>query len=192
MFFDTQVYIQFVKDCRAAGILCPVVPGIMCLTGKAGFYKMAQFCKTRVPPELAERVAACTTDDDVKALGIRWGTQQCRDMMAIPEKELVPSVLHFYTLNLEKVVLGILGELGLVEKNDGNHAGHDDATAGVAAGSAWARIGDAVDSVYGRGTVVEFVQETAVIRIDSWKLAGDQAPIAYLQNGHYHKVVFSN
>lgn len=29
MFFDVEVFVQFVADCRAAGIACPILPGIM-------------------------------------------------------------------------------------------------------------------------------------------------------------------
>jgi 5,10-methylenetetrahydrofolate reductase len=37
--------------------LVPIVPGIMLVNAYAGFKKMAAFCKTRVPPELDERMA---------------------------------------------------------------------------------------------------------------------------------------
>ena len=30
MFFDTDVFVQFVKDCRAAGITVPIMPGEYC------------------------------------------------------------------------------------------------------------------------------------------------------------------
>jgi methylenetetrahydrofolate reductase (NADPH) len=127
MFFDTNVYVQFVKDCRAIGIQCPIVPGLMCLTGKAGFYKMARFCKTRIPDELRDLMAnimapsnndknGCddpTEDEQVKAIGIAWGVRQCRELVALSAAEMMqPPVLHFYTLNLEKVVTGILQQLG--------------------------------------------------------------------------------
>jgi 5,10-methylenetetrahydrofolate reductase len=125
MFFDTNVYVQFVKDCRAIGIQCPIVPGLMCLTGKAGFYKMARFCRTRIPDELRDLMANVTApsnndtngcdgpteDEQVKAIGIAWGVRQCRELVALPT-DVTPPVLHFYTLNLEKVVTGILQQLG--------------------------------------------------------------------------------
>ena len=54
MFFDADVYIQFVKDCRAIGITVPILPGIMCVQHYAGFKRMLGFCKTRVPDKVHE------------------------------------------------------------------------------------------------------------------------------------------
>jgi methylenetetrahydrofolate reductase (NADPH) len=127
MFFDTNVYKQFVADCRAIGIACPIVPGLMCLTGKAGFYKMARFCKTRIPDELRDQMATVTGpskegdtgptgDEQVKAIGIAWGARQCREILSMPA-DVQPPVLHFYTLNLEKVVTGILQQMGRLDKD---------------------------------------------------------------------------
>lgn len=31
MFFDVDCFLNFVRDCRAKGIHCPIVPGIMCI-----------------------------------------------------------------------------------------------------------------------------------------------------------------
>jgi methylenetetrahydrofolate reductase (NADPH) len=130
MFFDTNVYVQFVSDCRAIGIQCPIVPGLMCLTGKAGFYKMARFCKTRIPDELRDLMANVkvseggvgpTEDEQVKAIGIEWGARQCREILAMVA-DVQPPVLHFYTLNLEKVVTGILQQLGRLDDKDDNEA----------------------------------------------------------------------
>jgi methylenetetrahydrofolate reductase (NADPH) len=115
MFFDTAVYHQFVKDCRAIGIACPILPGIMCITGAAGFFKMTAFCKTRVPESLRTTLTALQADEDsedkIKEFGIQFGAEQCRQLLAGDEP---PPVLHFYTLNLEKVVYGVLIELGLL------------------------------------------------------------------------------
>lgn len=29
LFFDAQTFVKFVKDCRAIGITCPILPGIL-------------------------------------------------------------------------------------------------------------------------------------------------------------------
>lgn len=198
MFFDTNVYIQFVKDCRAAGIHCPIVPGIMCITNKAGFFKMTGFCKTRVPESLRAALDAIDDHDaeGIKNFGVAFGAEQCRQIMAM-EADLRPPVLHFYTLNLEKVVYGVLTAIGLLDaakveeatKTFGSNNMNDDAAA-VPVGSAWARVGDTVTSIYGTGTVtsVDAATGSAVVQISSWKLAGDQVPTAFLQKGHYNKV----
>lgn len=119
MFFDTAVYIQFVHDCRAIGIACPILPGIMCINNVPGFVKMTKFCKTRVPPALYQSMTeTAMTPEELKRFGIQFGVEQCKAMMdtsSLPATAALyeaPPVLHFYTLNLEKVVLGIIQKLG--------------------------------------------------------------------------------
>ena len=103
------MYGEFVKACRAVGITVPIVPGIMCLNSAAGFVKMAAFCKTRVPDELRRRMEAVKeSPEEVKAYGIEFGAQMSKRLL-----ELGAPGLHYYSLNLEIVVMGILDNLGL-------------------------------------------------------------------------------
>jgi Methylenetetrahydrofolate reductase len=188
MFFDTAVYQQFVTDCRKVGITCPIVPGIMCLNAYAGFRKMSQFCKSRVPPSLESSMQELQSADDntFKQFGMDYGATMCRELIAFG----VPA-LHFYTLNLEKVVYGILERIGYLESKTKNTTVPDDGDASImqAVGSAWARVGDTVTSIFGRGTVMELRSSgAAMIRIESWELAGGQHPTAYLEKEHYEKV----
>jgi len=187
MFFDTNVYHQFVKDCRQIGITCPIVPGLMCINAYAGFCKMTGFCKSRVPVELQSKMDALKDDADaIKQFGIDYGATMCRALLEGGD-EPAPA-LHFYTLNLEKVVYGVLEQLNLLEQPA--VVNESDAASQVATGSAWARVGDKVESIYGMGTVenMDHATATATVRIESWLMAGRQNPIAYLQKGQYKKV----
>ena len=99
--------------------------------------------------------------------------------------------LHFYTLNLEKVVYGILDGIGwqpgLVARTaEGLDA---DAATMKAAGSKWARKGDEVSTQYGKG-VVENIRDGGAgeIRITNWQLANGGVVKAYLGKGHFEKV----
>ena len=150
MFFDVEVFKTFVNDCRKWGIMCPIIPGLMCINAYAGFKKMSKFCKTRVPKELEEKMDSMKDDAAaVKAFGVEFGKEVCQSLT-----DFGVEVLHFYTLNLEKVVYGITDALGLtdglVEKSN-----ESDAKSMVAVGSAWARVGDKVKSIYGEGIVQE-------------------------------------
>lgn len=108
MFFDTKTFGNFVKDCRKWGINCPVVPGLMCINAYGGFCKMTKFCKTRVPAELQAKMDSIKDDSDaLKQFGVEYGAQMCQDL-----QKMDVEVLHFYTLNLEKVTYGILDKLG--------------------------------------------------------------------------------
>eukprot|EP00406_Dinophysis_acuminata_P049571 CAMPEP_0179301120 /NCGR_PEP_ID=MMETSP0797-20121207/47391_1 /TAXON_ID=47934 /ORGANISM="Dinophysis acuminata, Strain DAEP01" /LENGTH=818 /DNA_ID=CAMNT_0021010621 /DNA_START=63 /DNA_END=2519 /DNA_ORIENTATION=+ len=125
MFLDPQVYLDFVKACRAHGINVPVVPGIMCLNTFGGFERMTDMCKTRLPEGFHERAkAASTSDDAFKAFGVEAGIAMCRALL-----DGGAPGLHFYTLNLEKVVLGVLLGLGLVTKEQAKAFTEGDADA---------------------------------------------------------------
>lgn len=176
MFFDAEVFKQFVKDCRTWGINCPIVPGLMCINAYPGFKKMTKFCKTRVPKSLEDKMESMKDKpDDVKEFGVEFGAEICRSLLDSGVK-----ILHFYTLNLEKVVYGITDELGitsgLIEKSN-----ESDAKDMVAVGSAWARVGDTVKFSAGQGVVKEIKADgTAVVEVD-----GKDVEIA---KGSYEKV----
>lgn len=160
MFFDTKVFGTFVEDCRRWGINCPIVPGLMCINAYAGFCKMTKFCKTRVPPELKAKMDSMADDPDaVKVFGVEYGIQMCQELMTIGV-----DVLHFYTLNLEKVTFGILQGLGYEVKGS---ADETDAQTMVAKGSAWARVGDEVKTPSGNGIVQDLNADgSAVVMVD--------------------------
>jgi len=110
MFLDPQVHLDFVKTCKDWGINVPIVPGIMCLNTLGGLKRMTELCKTRVPEGLLERAEKANTSDDAfKAFGIEEGIAMCKALLAGGAPGL-----HFYTLNLEKVVVGTLKGLGLI------------------------------------------------------------------------------
>jgi methylenetetrahydrofolate reductase (NADPH) len=177
MFFDVDVFKTFVKDCRKWGINCPVVPGLMCINAYGGFKKMTKFCKTRVPAALEAKMDSIKDDDAaVKEFGVEFGTTVCKELM---ESGLI-EILHFYTLNLEKVVYGVLDNLGLSD-NALALVNETDASSMQAKGSAWARVGDEVTCEKGKGVVEEILMDgSAVIVIDNDKVT--------MAKGAYQKV----
>ena len=113
MFFDVQVYKSFCEACVACGINVPVVPGIMCLNAYPGFKKMGIMCKTRVPPALTAKMESLKDDKDaIKAYGSEFGAEMSRELMAVGAPGL-----HYYCLNLEVVVMGILDRMQLRTKS---------------------------------------------------------------------------
>lgn len=106
LFFDVNVFLTFLNDCRAIGINIPIVPGIMCIANHGGFKRMTKFCKTRVPEELLNKINSAVEEEAVKEIGIQWGTEMCQTLL----KNGIDG-LHFYTLNLSHVTLGIIQNL---------------------------------------------------------------------------------
>lgn len=109
MFFDVEVFLQFTRDCRAAGITVPIMPGIMLVQSYPGFKRMVGFCKSRVPAAMAAELDAVKDDEAaVRAAGVRLAVDMCRTLIAAGIKGL-----HLYTLNLEAGFYGVLQGLGL-------------------------------------------------------------------------------
>jgi methylenetetrahydrofolate reductase (NADPH) len=135
LFYDADVFLSWVTACRAHGINCPIVPGIMPIQAYGGFTRMTGFCRTRIPAAVREAMDAIQSDtqedkEAVKAYGITLATEMCQRILA----ESDCKGLHFYTLNLEKSVLAILGNLGLLPEEASTAVGaneNEDTTKGT-------------------------------------------------------------
>ncbi|KAG2534302.1 hypothetical protein PVAP13_9NG282100 [Panicum virgatum] len=113
LFYDTDIFLKFVNDCRQIGITCPIVPGIMPINNYKGFVRMTGFCKTKIPAEITAALDPIKDNEEaVKAYGIHLGTEMCKKILASGIK-----TLHLYTLNMEKSALAILMNLGLIEES---------------------------------------------------------------------------
>jgi methylenetetrahydrofolate reductase (NADPH) len=95
LFFDNEKYFDFVERARAAGITVPIVAGIMPITSVASIRRMTALGGGSIPAELDRELSGTEDDDDATLeTGIRWATQQCRELI----DRGVPGI-HFYTLN---------------------------------------------------------------------------------------------
>lgn len=54
LFYDNDIFYNWVRDCRAAGITVPIIPGLMPILGYDRFKRMCKFTKTIVPTEINE------------------------------------------------------------------------------------------------------------------------------------------
>jgi len=102
MFFDNQKYFDFVDRCRKAGITVPIVPGIKPLGSLVHRTMIPRTFHIDFPEPLARELEKCTTNDQVKALGVEWGIAQSRELKAAG----VPSI-HFYSMNASASVEAI-------------------------------------------------------------------------------------
>jgi len=109
MFLDPDVFIQFMKDCKDWGINVPVIPGIMCLNAPGGLKRMVPMCKTRAHTMMDAAMAHAEDEEAFKKWAIEFGTELCRKCL-----DAGACGLHFYTLNMERVTLGMLKGLGMI------------------------------------------------------------------------------
>lgn len=93
LFYDNRKYFAFVEQARAAGITCPIIPGIKPMKKLSQLSVIPKTFKVDIPEELAHEVQKCTTDEQVRQVGIEWCIRQCRELIA----HGVPSI-HFYSI----------------------------------------------------------------------------------------------
>lgn len=106
MFFDNQKYFKFVERCREEGITVPIIPGLKPLATKKQLTVLANIFHLEFPEDLSKAALQCVSDKDVRQVGIEWGVQQCRELLAYG----VP-VLHFYTMGKSDNVAQIAGRI---------------------------------------------------------------------------------
>jgi methylenetetrahydrofolate reductase (NADPH) len=94
-FFENSRFFDFVERARAAGIEVPIIPGIMPIATVSGIRRMAGMNGTAFPPELEAELERVEGDDEATyALGVRWATMQCEELLAHGVDGI-----QFYTLN---------------------------------------------------------------------------------------------
>lgn len=106
MFFDNNVYYDFVDKCRAAGIDIPIIPGLKPLSTARQIGTLPEAFSLDIPLELTEAMMEAK-DDKAAAyrIGTEWCTMQCKDLIA----HGVPAV-HFYTMGKTDNIIRILKE----------------------------------------------------------------------------------
>ncbi len=107
LFFDNELYFDFVEHARAAGIGVPIIPGIMPITNVSQIKTITGMCGATIPEELERQLDGRAEDREAVAeLGVAYATLQCSDLLA----RGAPGV-HFYTLNRSPATRAILAAL---------------------------------------------------------------------------------
>ncbi len=109
LFFDNELYFDFVREARAVGIDVPIVAGIMPITNFKQITTITGMCGATIPPGvMAELERRADDPDAVLQFGVAYATQQCADLL----RRGVPGI-HFYTLNRSPATRAILSSLKL-------------------------------------------------------------------------------
>lgn len=117
LFYDVDVFLDFVTRCRAAGIDCPILPGIMPIQSYTSFKRMTDYCQVAVPDHVWKRLDPVKGDDEaVKEVGCEIAANMCRRILS--EADGTIDGVHFYTLNLERSVTLILMSMGAIDVVD--------------------------------------------------------------------------
>jgi methylenetetrahydrofolate reductase (NADPH) len=109
LFFDNDSYFDFLARARAAGIMVPIIPGIMPITRPGQVERMAEMSGASIPEGLRRELEARGEDgESVLDFGVAFATLQCAELLAAG----APGI-HFYTLNRSPATRAILGALRL-------------------------------------------------------------------------------
>lgn len=106
MFFDNNIYYDFVEKCRATGIDVPIIPGLKPISTARQISVLPEAFSLDIPLELTCEIEKHRNDKDaVYRIGTEWCTMQCKNLL----KHGVPAV-HFYTMGKSRNITDILRE----------------------------------------------------------------------------------
>ncbi|CAO1631717.1 unnamed protein product [Sympodiomycopsis kandeliae] len=102
MFYDYDIFADWVRDVRKAGITCPIVPGVMPIQTYGGYQRATERFGTLIPQYFSDALEPIKDDDaKVREVGLKLVGDMCKKIVD-PSNGLGISGLHIYTMNLEK------------------------------------------------------------------------------------------
>ena len=112
MFFDNNVYYNFLYRVLAAGIQVPVIPGIMPVINAKQIKRSCELSGTVLPPRF-KAIADKFSDDPLamEQAGIAYATEQIIDLIANGVK-----YVHLYTMNRPQTAARIVENLSHILK----------------------------------------------------------------------------
>jgi methylenetetrahydrofolate reductase (NADPH) len=107
LFFDNQVYFDFVAAARAVGIEVPILAGVIPVGSFAQTKRICELCEASIPAPL-EAAFKAAGDDPAREfeLGVAFAAQQCSELLIAG----APGI-HFIALNRAPATRAVLGAL---------------------------------------------------------------------------------
>ena len=95
LFFDNQLYFDYVERLRKIGVTARVIPGILPITNYKNLVKFCQLCGASISDEV-KTIFEPIQDDLERTLeeGIQFSIRQCKGLL-----DGGAPGLHFYSLN---------------------------------------------------------------------------------------------
>lgn len=107
MFFENSIYYNYLYRMREAGILVPILAGIMPVTTKQQMKRSIELSGCSVPPRFKAMVDMFGDNPEaMKAVGILYASEQIVDLIANGITHI-----HIYTMNKPEIAAGILKNL---------------------------------------------------------------------------------
>lgn len=107
LFFDNQVYFDFVAAAREKGIEAPILAGVIPVASFAQTKRICDLCDASIPAPLEAAFRAAEGDERTEfELGVAYAAQQCSELLIAG----APGI-HFYALNRAPATRAVLGAL---------------------------------------------------------------------------------
>jgi methylenetetrahydrofolate reductase (NADPH) len=127
LFFDNQVYFDFVAAARARGIEVPILAGVIPVASFAQTKRICNLCDASIPSRLEAAFGAADGDERAEfEVGIAYAAQQCAELLLAG----VPGI-HFYALNRAPATRAVLGSLRAARPWERGRSGDDTSAAAV-------------------------------------------------------------
>ncbi len=104
MFFDNEVYFDFVKRCRAVGIDVPIIPGLKIIDDMRQLSSLAKNFHISIPDDLVDEIM--DSPQQARDIGARWGRAQVEDLV-----NRNVDCVHFYVMNDARRVVAMIEDL---------------------------------------------------------------------------------
>lgn len=106
LFYDNEKFFAFVERARQEGITIPIIPALKPFAKLSQLTVVPKTFHCDIPEALASEVLKCKTDDDARALGIEWTTEQVKELYAHGFNNV-----HFFTVSAVESVKEIAKRL---------------------------------------------------------------------------------
>lgn len=108
LFFDIEAYFDLVSAAREAGLVIPVVPGLMPIANAKQVLRMAEMSGARVPDVLLKKLELAENEDQARAIGMEFSVNLAKELIS----RGAPG-LHIFTLNHHRATIELLQGAGL-------------------------------------------------------------------------------
>ncbi|MBD8061918.1 methylenetetrahydrofolate reductase [Oceanitalea stevensii] len=106
VFYDVAAYVGLVEEARAAGVVLPLVAGIIPMTDPRRLRRLAQLTGVPVPEVLLDRLTAAADDEERHRIGIDATVALVEDVVSAGAPGL-----HLFTFNQYRPALDVVERL---------------------------------------------------------------------------------
>ena len=110
-FYNADAYFHFVDEVRALGVDIPIIPGIMPIVGFSKLARFSDACGAELPRWMRRKFESMGDDvDSIRSFGLDIVTDLCDRLISGGAPGL-----HFYSMNLSKLMLEIYKRLNIAQ-----------------------------------------------------------------------------